>query len=111
MKRATSGSVSPQPGPEHKKPRLDDPQSNSSDALARALVSSLSEEEQRGEARWHKVERRRQKKAKNIEARLLVRVYRTPRNFLVSLHYSMTHHGFCIRAKISPPERRLLEFP
>lgn len=81
MKRATSGSsASPQRGPDHKKPRLDGPHTNSFAALS----SPVTEKEKEG-GEWTKVEKRKQKKVKHTEARLSVcRVHRTSRDFLIS---------------------------
>lgn len=69
MKRTTSGgSVSPQRGPENKKPRLNSPNSNAFGQLPSPVKGKKKEED--GE--WTKVAKRKQKKARNIEARMLV---------------------------------------
>ncbi|KAF8590757.1 ribonuclease H-like protein [Ramaria rubella] len=67
MKRTTSASsVSPQRGPEAKKPRLDHPNSNAFSALS----SPEKGKQKEGEGGWTKVEKRKQKKEKHAEAKL-----------------------------------------
>jgi hypothetical protein len=67
MKRVTKRSLSFREGRQAKKPCLDSPESNSFAAIA---SEESSEKQEDGE--WTKVERRKMKKAKNMEAKLSV---------------------------------------
>ena len=105
MKRATSGgSASSQRGPENKKPRLDHSNANSFSVLS---LPEKGKEPEGGEE-WTKVEKRKQKKAKNIEAKLSV-CTNTVAVVAVLICRRTTHRVSFTQAKRFQPVRNLLE--